>query len=98
MPRTSQKVQALPVVAGSQTAAVQALVATLREQGKADEPQVAMALGLAMAVDAEPSNAALWRELRVAVESLREAGRDVDDDAAQFLDSVRTKVGDSPKS
>lgn len=68
-----------------------------------DEALIAIATGLAEAVDADPKNAALWREFRAAVTELRKAGAgDVDDDTSQFLVSIRTpvfpKMGDSPKS
>jgi hypothetical protein len=56
-----------------------------------DEALVALARGLAAAVDADPANAALWREYRAAVTALTLAGADkVDDDTAEFLLSIRT--------
>ena len=56
-----------------------------------DEALVALARGLAAAVDADPANAALWREYRAAVTALSLAGADkVDDDTAEFLLSIRT--------
>ena len=53
---------------------------------------VALARGLAAAVDAEPGNAALWREYRATVTALGQvaAGGEVDDDTADFLVSIRT--------
>lgn len=52
---------------------------------------VALARGLAGAVDAEPGNAALWREYRAAVTTLGQvAGGEVDDDTAAFLVAIRT--------
>ena len=52
---------------------------------------VAMARGLAAAVDAEPANAALWREYRATVIALGQvAGDVVDDDTAAFLVAIRT--------
>lgn len=68
-----------------------------------DEALVAMARGLAAAVDAEPENAALWRELRAVVLALGERGadKDVDDDTGEFLLAIRTPmrapVGDPPQ-
>lgn len=62
---------------------------------------MALARGLAAAVDAAPENAALWREYRAAVTTLTEVGadHDVDDDTQAFLLRIRTpmrsKVGDS---
>lgn len=56
-----------------------------------DEALVALARGLAAAVDADPANAALWREYRAVVTALSLAGSDkVDDDTAEFLLSIRT--------
>lgn len=53
---------------------------------------VALARGLAAAVDAEPGNAALWREYRAAVVALSQVatGGEVDDDTAAFLVAIRT--------
>jgi hypothetical protein len=68
-----------------------------------DEALVALARGLAAAVDAEPGNAALWREYRAAVAALSELGADdTDDDTRDFLLSIRTpglrtKVGNPEK-
>lgn len=78
-------------------AAVEAFVGTLEPEQR-DEPLIAMATGLALAVDAEPGNAALWRELRVAVQGLREAAERGTDDDAAFRDELRTQVGNTKKS
>jgi len=66
-----------------------------------DEALIALARGLAAAVDTDPANAALWREYRAAVAALTQAGAtgDLDDDTRSFLVSiatppVRTAVGD----
>ena len=58
------------------------------------EALVALARGLAAAVDAAPENAALWREYRAAVTVLSEVGADgdIDDDTQAFVLSVRTPV------
>lgn len=69
--------------------------------GDEHEALVALARGLAAAVDAAPENAALWREYRAVVGSISEVGvDDVDDDTVDFLLSIRTpgvrgKVGDA---
>lgn len=57
-----------------------------------DEAVVALARGLAVAVDADPANAALWREYRAAVTALAEAAvsDEVDDDTRDFLLTIRT--------
>ncbi len=66
-----------------------------------NEALLALARGLAAAVDVDPDNAALWREYRAAVTALSEVGTDsdVDDDTQAFLlalrTPVRTKVGDA---
>jgi hypothetical protein len=62
---------------------------------------VALARGLAVAVDADPSNAALWREYRQALVALAEvAAGEPDDEAGRLLAAVitplRPKVGDAP--
>jgi site-specific recombinase len=79
---------------------IRAMKARLDE---ADEALVALARGLAAAVDADPGNAALWREYRAAVTALSEVGTDdIDDDTQAFLltlrTPVRTKVGDAKNS
>lgn len=69
-----------------------------------NEALVALARGLAAAVDAAPDNAALWREYRAAVTALMEVGSDggIDDDTQAFLlalrSPVRAKVGNGKNS
>lgn len=67
----------------------------------ADEDQALLALsrGLAAAVDADPENAALWREYRAALVALSSAGSDnVDDDTRDFILSIRTpQIRDTAK-
>lgn len=71
---------------------IKALIAAKR-LGEEDEALVALARGLAAAVDAAPENAALWREYRAAVGTLVLVGTDqVDDDTQDFLLSIRTPV------
>lgn len=75
--------------------AARGLERTLKAAGdRLDESHaalVAMARGLAAAVDAEPANAALWREYRATVMALGQvAGDVVDDDTAAFLAVIRT--------
>jgi hypothetical protein len=59
-----------------------------------DEAVVALARGLAAAVDADPANAALWREYRAAVTALAEAAvsDETDDDTRDFLLTIRTPL------
>jgi len=65
-----------------------------------DAALVALATGLAEAVDESPGNAALWKELRAAIATLSEVmSRGVDDDTADlratFLTPLRATMGDS---
>ena len=65
--------------------------AVTRALEQVDEALVALAEGLADAVDADPGNAALWWEYRAVVLELRRAGLGgVDDDGLAFLALVRT--------
>lgn len=59
---------------------------------ESSEALLALARGLAAAVDAAPDNAALWREYRAAVTALGEVGidSDVDDDTQAFLLALRS--------
>jgi hypothetical protein len=70
---------------------IKAMEARLDEM---NEALVALARGLAAAVDAAPDNAALWREYRAAVTALMEVGSDgdIDDDTQAFLLALRTPV------
>lgn len=75
--------------------AARGLERTLRAiAGRLDDSHaalVALARGLAAAVDAEPGNAALWREYRATVVALGQVSAgEVDDDTAAFLVSIRT--------
>lgn len=58
---------------------------------------VAMARGLAGAVEADPGNAALWKEYRTTLAMLTtlDSGTD-NDDVAHFLSAVRTAVANPP--
>ena len=59
-----------------------------------DDALVAAARGLAAAVDDDPSNAALWRELRAVYNDLREAAAGgVDDDTQTFRLSIQAPRG-----
>jgi len=91
--------------AGSNVAGLERTIRALKSRlVEGDEALVALARGLAAAVDAAPENAALWREYRAAVTVLMEAGADgdADDDTKAFLLAIRTpvrsKVGDPKKS
>jgi len=81
---------------------LESTIAALEAEGRlsdVDEALLAVARGLAEAVDAEPGNASLWREYRAALASLMEAESGNDDDEAQsFLLTLRTPVGDAKDS
>jgi hypothetical protein len=78
----------------SSKAGLARLLKTLEGSGDialVDDALVAMAKGLAAAVDADPSNAALWREYRQVWVAVKEAAAGgIDDDTASFLVTVRT--------
>lgn len=82
--------------ASSNAAGLERTLKSLVDTGRLtdeDEALVALARGLAGAVDAEPGNAALWREYRAAVASLGLLGADKpDDDTHEFMLSIRTPV------
>lgn len=86
-------------MAGSQRRAVNATVKALRDLGRlepVDTALVVSAQGLADACDADPTNAAMWRELRAALQSLLAVGDgNPDDDSAAFLSELRASVGNS---
>jgi uncharacterized protein YjiS (DUF1127 family) len=77
-------------VTARKLSAARGLERTLRAiAGRLDDSHaalVALARGLAAAVDAEPGNAALWREYRATVVALGQ----VSADTAAFLVSIRT--------
>ena len=79
------------------TSAAKGLERTLKAiSGRLDDSHaalVSLARGLAAAVDAEPHNAALWREYRATVVALGQlASGEVDDDTSEFLVAIRTPV------
>lgn len=82
------------------------LIQTLETLGDRIQPEhevlVATAQALAAAVDADPGNAALWREFRAAVSTLYQVtgdGGSGDEFASIFerirVPGMRSKVGDS---
>lgn len=78
--------------AGSNAAGLERTIKALPNLGPNDEALLALARGLANAVDQDPGNAALWREYRAAVGAVMEAGAadDVDDGHQSFLVQIRT--------
>lgn len=85
---------------GRNRTAVEAMVKALRDGGRleqVDEARVIAACALADAVDADPTNASLWREYRAALETLRLVEDGGPDDFAQLLANLSAEVGDSAK-
>ena len=87
---------------GSNRKAAEVVVAKLRADNlleARDEALVAGFLALAAAVDDNPGSPVLWREYRGFIDAVRKVGCDVaDDDTAQFLELVRTPVGNAKVS
>ena len=85
---------------GRNRTAMETMVQALRDAGRlepVDEARVTAALALADAVDADPTNASLWREYRAAVETLRQASDGGTDDFAALMAGLSAEVGD-PKN
>jgi hypothetical protein len=78
----------------SQKAGLDRTLRALQDTGRLSgehEALVALAKGLAAALDEAPENAALWREYRAVVATVAEAGTDdPDDDTKRFLFTIRT--------
>ena len=72
---------------------IEAMTVAGRLEG-VDSARVAMVRALADAVDADPTNASLWREYRAAEISLREVGQDDGDGFKELLESLSSAVGD----
>lgn len=78
-------------------AAAEHTVAAMRQAGllePVDSTRVRMLLGLAEAVDADPTNAALWRELRAAEKALRESEHGDSDAFGDLLAAMSAEVRD----
>lgn len=84
---------------GANRNAAEQVVAGLRSAGaveERDEALLAAFLTCASDLDDSDGNPALYREYRGFLADIREVGaRGVDDDTAEFLQSVRTPVGDA---
>lgn len=104
----SARQSAAGLVSGRNERAVNRTLRDLKTAGQLDAVPAALVelcKSLASAVDDEPSNAALFREYRAALDDLREAAEGVPDhDAANFLISIQTprrgraSMGDSADS
>jgi len=81
--------------------AVEVSIGVLVDAGKVelpvDQARVEAARNLAVAVDASPGNANLWRQYREAVEDLYVDDRDTTgaDELARLLGRLSPEVGDS---
>jgi len=85
-------------VYGRNRTAVETTVEALRSTGRLeamDEARVIAACALADAVDADPTNASLWREYRAAVETLGLATDGGTDEFAALMAGLSAEVGDS---
>ena len=84
----------------SPAAGLEATLKALTGEKQPPEAVVALARGLAAAVEADPSNGALWREYRAALAEVMRADGDSDDGGAVTFTfevshpNVRAKVGD----
>jgi hypothetical protein len=92
-----------PAAQLTNTAAVAVTVAALRRAGRIEDVDVAVVTAverLAEAVDAEPSNASLWREFRAALADLRGVGADDSDrdEISEIIEALRggSEMGDAP--
>lgn len=87
--------------AGRNRIAVDASIATLTELSRLeaiDAARVAAARTLADAVDADPTNASLWREYRAAEQALREDQDTSGDEFAQLLADLSAQVLDAQET
>jgi hypothetical protein len=85
-------------VYGRNRTAIEATIGALREAGRVeliDEARVIAACALADAVDADPTNASLWREYRAAVETLRQASDGGTDEFAALMAGLSAEVGNN---
>jgi hypothetical protein len=95
--KRARKATPAPVYGRNRTA-IETMVTALRESGRiepVDEARVTAAVALADAVDADPTNASLWREYRAAVETLRQVSDGGTDDFAALMAGLSAEVGDT---
>lgn len=79
----------------SQLAALRKTIRSLKRAGRITDAHAALLAiveGMAVAVELEPTNAALWKEYRSALASLVEVAADVDSRSADVVALVRTPV------
>ena len=83
---------------GRNRTAVELTILALNNLGRLediDAAKVASAQTLADAVDADPTNASLWREYRAAEQALRESHDTTADEFAQLLADLSAEVGNT---
>jgi hypothetical protein len=81
--------------------ALAATIAQMRSEGRlgpGSEAVVALAEGLAAAVELESDNAALWKEYRAVLATLMAIEGDGDDETQRFLLEVCTPVRNASRS
>lgn len=89
---------AKPTYLRNRTAAEE-MIQALRSAGRLeliDSARVATFQSLADAVDADMTNASLWREYRAAEESLREVHDDNDSELSDLLRDLSSEMGNTP--
>jgi hypothetical protein len=80
--------------------ALRQTIEALRSSGQLDqidEARIAIALGLARAVDTMPDNPSMWREYRAAEKALREEASAHGDPFDQLLASISAEIRDETK-
>lgn len=85
---------------GRNLEAAERTIRALRDLGRfeaSDEARVTAVLSLARAVDADPANAALWREYRLSIREVLSDDEDANRELQRALDEIRSApVGDAP--
>lgn len=83
----------VPEVPVSNLEALRSTLDVLRQMGRVnpiDAAQVQLLRSMAVQLDADASNAALWRQYREALDDMVRADDDVDSDLAEALASLRS--------
>jgi hypothetical protein len=83
---------------GRNRTAAETTIAALETHGSlgdVDAARVALVRALADAVDADPTNASLWREYRAAEQALREADDSTSDEFTRLLAALSAEMGDT---
>jgi len=88
-------------LSGRNRQAAEATIQALQDADRldlTDSARIVALRALADAVDADGSNASLWREYRAAEATLREVHDETADDFAELIKSLSAEVGDPEKS